>query len=477
MKLIKLTIIILFVGFVSSISAQDWLKEVGTKSFPDGEKVYKVNDYGAKRGRFENSAVAIQKAIDECSANGGGKVVFDKGVYHTGALFLKSNVNFVIGDGVELRALIGLEYYPEIKTRVAGIEMMWPCGVINILDQENVAITGAGTLHAQGKIHWERYWNLRADYTPKGLRWASDYDCKRVRTLEVASSENITIKDITIKQSGFWTVHVMYCKYVTVDGVKVWNNIDGKGPSTDGIDIDSSSFIEVMNCETDCNDDNYCVKAGRDADGLRVNRPSEYVYFHDCIAHRGGGALVIGSETSGWIRHVKAENMKCYNSAHILHCKSAFTRGGGIEDIEVVNCTGDSLKNFLQTTVNWNPAYSYAKLPEGITEMPEHWKVMLQEVPREKGIPHFSNIRISNCTVTNVSGSAFHVEGIQDSYISDYVIKDVKISAKRTGYLKYVKNWRLENVEIITPKGEELLVENNKKVKMKNVVVKKQKIN
>ena len=474
MNLFRITTILLFIGFISHVNGQDWLKEVGSKSFPNGEKIYKVNDYDAHKGKFEDSSDAIQKAIDECSANGGGKVVFEPGVYHTGALFLKSNVNFEIGEGVEIRALMGLEYYPEIKTRVAGIEMMWPCGIINILDQENVAITGTGTLHAQGKIHWERYWNLRADYTPRGLRWASDYDCKRVRTLEVANSKNVTIKDITIKQSGFWTVHVMYCKYVTVDGVKVWNNIDGKGPSTDGVDIDSSSYVEVMNCETDCNDDNYCVKAGRDADGLRVNKPSEYVYFHDCIAHGGGGALVIGSETSGWIRHVKAENMKCIGSGHILHLKSAFTRGGGIEDIEVDNCHGEKLKNFLQVTVNWNPTYSYAKLPEGVTEMPEHWKVMTQEVPREKGIPHFSNVRISNCTAMDTRVDAFHVEGIEDSYISDFTVKDVKVSAQNTGYLKYVKNWHLENIEITTPKGEDLLVENNKKVKMKNVVIKKE---
>lgn len=473
MRLVKITIALLLVLFTPGLKAQEWLSEVGAKSFPLGEKVYRVNDYGAKKGKFDNSSVAIQKAIDECSANGGGKVVFDPGVYHTGALFLKSNVNFEIGEGVELKALMGLEYYPEIKTRVAGIEMMWPCGVINILDQENVAITGKGTLHAQGKIHWERYWNLRADYTPKGLRWASDYDCKRVRTVEVSNCKNITIKDITVKQSGFWTVHVMYCKYVTVDGVKVWNNIDGKGPSTDGIDIDSSSYIEVMNCETDCNDDNYCVKAGRDADGLRVNIPSEYVYFHDCIAHGGGGALVLGSETSGWIRHVKAENMKCIGSGHILHIKSAFTRGGGVDDIDVVNCHGEKLKNFLQVTVNWNPTYSYATLPEGITEMPEHWKVMTQEVPKEQGIPNFSNVRVSNCSSVDTREDAFHVEGIEDSYITGFVVKDVKVSASRTGYLKYVKNWTLENVEITSKDGKELLVENNKKVKMKNVVVNK----
>lgn len=451
--------------------AQAWLKDVGAKKFPPSALVFKVNDYNAFKNSFVASTAAIQKAVDECHAAGGGKVVFEPGIYHTGAIFLKSNVNFEIGEEVELRALMGLEYYPEIKTRVAGIEMLWPCGVINILDQENVAVTGKGVLHAQGKIHWERYWNLRQAYEPKGLRWASDYDCKRVRTLEVADSKHVTISGITVKQSGFWTVHVMYCTHVTVDGVTVLNNIDGKGPSTDGIDIDSSSYVEVMNCDTDCNDDNYCVKAGRDADGLRINIPAEYIYFHDNIARAGGGILVLGSETSGWIRHVKAERMKAYGSHHILHLKSALTRGGGIEHIEVDNCQGEGVRQVLNITLNWNPNYSYINLPQGGTEMPEHWKVMSQPVPREQGIARFRYVSLTNCKVTDVYRAAFEVTGMEEAYIEDFKLENLDISAARAGSLRFVNRWEMKNITIATPDGEPLRIENAKKLKQQNVTV------
>ncbi|MFB6341056.1 glycoside hydrolase family 28 protein [Saccharicrinis sp. FJH62] len=459
------------VSFSSEIKRPDWTNDVGARTFPDKSIVIKVNDYGAFKNQFIASTKAIQKAIDTCSAQGGGTVVFDPGVYHTGALFVKNNVNLNIGEGVELRALIGLEYYPEITTRVAGIIMKWPCGVINILDQHNVAITGKGVVHAQGMIHWERYWNLRHEYTPKGLRWASDYDCKRVRTIEVSNCKDVTIKDITIKQSGFWTVHLFFTEYATVDGVIIRNNIDGFGPSTDGVDIDSSSKIEVMNCDTDCNDDNYCVKAGRDADGIRVNRPSEYVYFHDCIARRGGGALVIGSETSGWIRHVFVENMKAIGSHNVIYLKSAKTRGGGIEDIIMTNVKATGVRDFCGVTVNWNPAYSYAKLEKEMDSIPAHWKVMLQEVPEEIGIPHIRNVSVSNIKADSIRGSAFNIQGIDKSIIENFTFSDIKLSAAKTGIINWADGIKFDNVTLKTVGNPELTIKNSKHISTKGLKI------
>lgn len=454
------------------VSAQpEWIKNTGAKSFPNFDREISVNDLGAYKNKFFASTEIIQKAIDSVSALGGGKVTFEPGVYHTGALFLKDNVNFHIGEGVELRALIGLEYYPEIKTRVAGIFMQWPCGVINILDQKNVAITGKGTIHGQGKIHWERYWNLRQEYTPRGLRWASDYDCKRVRTIEISDCENITVKDITIKQSGFWTVHMLFSNQVTVDGVIIRNNIDGEGPSTDGIDIDSSTNIEVMNCDTDCNDDNYCVKAGRDADGIRINRPSEYVYIHDCIARKGGGLLVIGSETSGWIRHVYTENMKAIGTKNVLYLKSAKTRGGGIEDIVLKNVEAEGVRDFCGATVNWNPNYSYASLKEEVDSIPYHWKILLEEVPEEIGLPHIRDVKIYNCNAKGVRKVAFNIKGIEQTVIKNFEFNNCNIEAARTGEISFAENITFNNVSITSDKGEKLKILNSKNIDTKTLTV------
>jgi polygalacturonase len=125
-----------------------------------------------------------------------------------------------------------------------------------------------------------------------------DYDAKRVRTVVVQNAENISVKELTFKNAGFWTIQLLYSKYLTVDGVVIKNNEDGSGPSTDGIDVDSSDWTLIQNCDIDCNDDNFCLKAGRDWDGLRVNKPTEYVVIRKCIARRGAGLVTLGSETS-----------------------------------------------------------------------------------------------------------------------------------------------------------------------------------
>ncbi len=164
--------------------------------------------------------------------------------------------------------------------------MKWPAALINVNDQRNVKISGAGTIDGRGQKWWDKYWALRREYEPKGLRWASDYDAERVRLLVVWRSSDVTVENLSLERSGFWTVQVVYSDHVTVDGIKISDN---GGPSTDGVDIDSSSHVLVQNCDIDNNDDDICLKAGRDSDGLRVARPTEYVLIRDNITRRGGG--------------------------------------------------------------------------------------------------------------------------------------------------------------------------------------------
>jgi polygalacturonase len=133
----------------------------------------------------------------------------------------------------------------------------------------------------------------------------------------------VTIKDLTFKRAGFWTIHLLYSQYCSIDGAVIRNNIDGHGPSTDGIDIDSSSRILVENCDIDCNDDNFCLKAGQRCRRLRINRPTEYVVIRNCISRAGGGLLTCGSETSGGIRYVLAHNLKAQGTTVGIRFKSA----------------------------------------------------------------------------------------------------------------------------------------------------------
>lgn len=464
-KYIILPFIISFLLSHSIVNGQDllsdtqipelkWADKVGAKKLPPGKKIYKVNLYGAVNDGKTLNTRAIQDAIDLCSKKGGGMVTFDAGAYLTGSLFIKKGVDLHIGSDVTLLGSQDIDDYPEIDTRVAGIEIRWPAALLNIIDQNKAAITGNGVVHAQGKPFWDKYWEMRKEYEAKGLRWIVDYDCKRPRTLLVQRSRNITLKNIILKQAGFWTVQLLYSKYITIDGLIIQNNVDGSGPSTDGIDIDSSSWILVENCDIDCNDDDFCLKAGRDADGLRVNKPTEYVVIRDCVARRGAGLITCGSETSGGIRNILAYNLIANGTTTCIRFKSAITRGGTVENIFVRNIEMNNVGTMLQATMDWNPSYSYSTLPEEYSydSIPDHWKVMLQQVGPEEGIPHFRNVYLTGMKGT-ARGSAISVSGMKESPIEDFFLSDIDIESRTPGNLSYAKGWKFKNVSIKTTNG------------------------
>lgn len=454
--------ILMTLPFASGAQTKEtkWTDDVGAQTYPEADYIVKVNKFGAHKNSLILSTKAIQAAIDDCAKHGGGEVIFDPGVYLTGAVYVKDNVNLHIDKNVELRGAISLSEYPDIDTRVAGVEMKWPSAIINILNQKNAAISGTGTIHAQGRYNWERYWKLREKYTPKGLRWAADYDCKRVRTILISNSENVTVKDITMKQSGFWTVHVLYSKHVTVDGVIIRNNIDGHGPSTDGVDIDSSSKILVENCDIDCNDDNFCLKAGRDADGLRVNRPTEYVVIRDCISRRGGGLVTFGSETSGGIKHVIVQNLEAQETNTAIRFKSALSRGGVLSDISISHIKMNKVNIPIVATMNWNPSYSYASIDDHSDTIPSYWKVLLEKVDPSKAIPVFKNVTINDIQAENAH-IAMTIEGMKDSYLENFKLKNIQISCEKPGSVSYTEDWTLDHVAITSKNGKKLAMQNN----------------
>ena len=443
---------------------EQWTQQVGAKKTPDKKDVFSVNDYGAVNDGETAATKAIQAAIDACAAKGGGIVTFNPGQYLTGSIFVKEGVNLRIDKGVTILGSQDISDYPEIDTRAAGIELKWPAALINVIDRENAAITGDGLVNARGKPFWDKYWTMRRqEYEPKGLRWIVDYDCKRPRTVLVQNCSNVTIQGITLQQAGFWTVHILYSKYVTVDGVVIRNNIGDSGPSTDGIDIDSSSFVLVENCDIDCNDDNFCLKAGRDWDGLRVNRPTEYVVIRDCISRKGSGLVTFGSETSGGIRHLLAQNLKAKGPGVGLRFKSARTRGGTVEDIYLQDIEMDGVGTVIEVSMNWNPSYSYSSLPEGYDpeRIPQHWKTMLMQVePPERGIPEFKGVHISRVKATGAA-RAIYASGTKESIVKDFHLSEIDIEAKSAGQISYAQGWNFENVTIKAADNGELNVGNS----------------
>lgn len=445
-----------------SVVAMSWTSQAGAKQFPSATKVFIVK---AKSDTSKVISKQIQDVIDKCAKSGGGIVSFNPGTYVTGAIYLKTNVHLRIGKTVTLLGSQNFADYPEINTRIAGIEMKWPSALINVIDAKNAAVTGEGVVNARGKFCWDKYWTMRKDYDSKGLRWIVDYDAKRVRTMLVQNSSDVTLKGITLKNAGFWTVQILYSDHVTVDGLVIRNNEDGHGPSTDGVDIDSSTWVLVENCDIDCNDDNICLKAGRDWDGLRVDKPCEYIVIRKCLARRGSGLVTLGSETSGGIRHVLATDLFAKHTDNGLRIKSAFTRGGTIEDIHFTNTVLDSVNNAFQVNLNWNPSYSYSELPEGYDydSIPDYWKAMLHKVePPERGIPHAKDVYVENVKVTHAN-HAFVGSGYEKSVLENFVFTNCDISAAAIGLFEFTKDWKFNNVKLTIDKRQNISVDSNGK--------------
>jgi polygalacturonase len=259
-------------------------------------------------------------------------------------------------------------------------------------------------------------------------------------------------------------VHICYSHDVTVDGVVIRNNEGGRGPSTDGIDIDSSKKILVAHADIAVNDDALCLKAGRDSDGLRVNRPTEDVVIRDSIIRDGAAAVTFGSETSGGFRNIEAYNLTAEGHVPVgILFKSAHTRGGWGENIRIHDITlnwtaaDTSAKSdspvVLRITMNWNPSYSYASIPATEHDYPAYWRVLSTPVPDAQGRAHFHDVHIWNVKAVGAK-TAFEVDAFPELPVDHFVLEHWNVQAATAGHIDDAKDWTFKDVVLEASDGK-----------------------
>jgi polygalacturonase len=421
-----------------------------------------VKQFGATGDGKTLDTSSIQKAIDTAAIKG-GTVQVPAGTYLSGSLFVRSGVTLNIERGATILGSQRLEDYPIMPTRIAGIEMSWPAALINVYSQHDAAITGEGTVDGDGKIFWDSYWALRKTYEPKGLRWASDYDAKRPRLIQIFNSSNVSLSKLLLRRAGFWTVHICYSHDIQVDGVTIRNNEDGHGPSTDGIDIDSSRKILVAHADIAVNDDALCLKAGRDSDGLRVNRPTEDVVLRDSIVREGAAGVTFGSETSGGFRNIEAYGITVLKPVPVgILFKSAHTRGGFAEHLNLHHFTLKDVQVAVRFTMNWNPSYSYAAIPREIHDYPPYWTVLSTPVPAEKGMAHVSDVRISN--IQGTAKTAFEVDAYTQAPLVHFTFSDIDLHVQTAGHIADASDWTFTNVTLTVADGTKVALTDSRNV-------------
>lgn len=405
--------------------------------------------FGARGDGLTLDTRALQAAIDAAALQG-GELLLPPGTYLTGALFLKSGMTLRLAAGATLRGSQDLADYPLLPTRVAGIEMRWPAALVNIYGEHDVRLVGDGCIDGDGQVFWDRYWQLRAAYEPRGLRWAADYDAHRPRLVQVFESARVHIGDgLLLRRSGFWTLHLCYSEDVTVEQLTVRNNDEARGPSTDGIDIDSCRRVRIRHADIAVNDDALVLKAGRDADGLRVARPSEDIDISDCVVREGAAGVTFGSETSGGFRRVTVQRLQVLGGVPVgVLFKSAPTRGGRIEDVQLRDITLHDVPTVLRITMNWNPGYSRAHLPAAeAAAAPRHWQVLAAPVPPARGRTEVRGVQIEHLRARGAE-VAFEVDACAEMPLRDFRFTDLDVHARRGGHVQDVLGWRFAHCQL-----------------------------
>jgi len=421
---------------------------------------FNVADYGARNDGAASSTAAFRAAIQAAKAAGGGTVYVPAGKYVTGPIELVSNLVFDIDAGAVLRFQASREDLSYTKGRLEGTECITPQPLIGGHDLENVTIRGRGTITtdnaewlklvrqpeaAAARTVWmniNRALNLKQPVSPEDFQKAAL--ALRPSFIRTMDSKNVLIEGLHIIGSSMWTVHILYSQNVTIRDLIIETF---PGANTDGMDIDSSQDVRISNCYLDTGDDAICLKSGKDADGLRVNRPTANVAITNCTVHHGHGAVVLGSETSGGFHNIVASNIVCQGTQKGVRIKSTRGRGGVIENVRFDHWTMDGVDEAINVT-NY-----YTRGPEE---------------PVSERTPVFRNIAISNMTI-NHSPLMINIEGLPEMPVTGLQISNI-IATGTVGMRAYnTQSMELHNVQVNSEVGPAFLIRDSKELLLDQV--------
>lgn len=294
-------------------------------------KIYDVASYGAVGDGKTNDANAIQSAIDECSANGGGKVVLESGkTYYSDSIQLKKNVELHLQKGSVLRATSDINGYirpckmiNDPKTALVGNPVTGKPSFVFVYGYEadGCSITGEGTIDGNCYAFVKRkdQYYVTGDFYP------------RPTTIYIEKSNNISFRDITITNAPFWTLHPAGCDDVLISHIRILNPLDVA--NSDGIDPDHCSNVRIVGCHVTCADDCICLKTTK---GNSEYGPCENIVISDCTLTSTSAAIKIGTEGVGDFRNIIVSN--CIISKSNRGLSIQIRDGGNVENVTFSNC-------------------------------------------------------------------------------------------------------------------------------------------
>ena len=374
------------------------------------QNIYDILTFGAKGDGVTDDAVAIQKAIDRCSAEGGGVVLLPRNhVFLSGPVELKSNVELHLEATATLKANPNESIYQLSafgENRGEGMLWLWA------KDAENISITGKGTIHGNGIAFMGA--ELEDSYELKPL--ADQTFDPRPHVLTLTNVQNLTIRDVTIKEGAYWTVHLIGCNEAVIDGINLLNNL--KIRNGDGIDLDHSKNVRIANCHITSGDDCICLKNRREFE--------QYGSCHDivvtnCVMSSRSCAIKIGSENMDSIYNVMFDNCIIMGS----------NRGLGIQNRDEGTVTDVVFSNIQLDCKLWSDVWWGKAEPIYVTSYPRangnhkdaNWRFPKGQIEGKCG--EVSRIYFNNITALSENGC--FVGGDVPGKVKDIYFNNVRV--------------------------------------------------
>lgn len=429
-----------------------------------GFPVYTVSitDFGAVNDGQTLNTKAIADAINEVTGKGGGKVVIPRGLWLTGPIILKSNINLHIEDGALVIFSSDKVLYPLIETSFEGNNTYRCISPIYGKDLENVAITGNGIFDGTGQVwrpvkkekttesQWksliksggvtsndDKIWYPSKSYqegqsmsennVPTKLTKLEDFvkisDFLRPVMVSLVNCRKILIDGPVFQNSPAWCLHPLMCEDLTIRNITVknpWFSQNG-----DGLDIESCKNILVYNSSFDVGDDAICIKSGRDEDGRKRARPTENLVIKNCLVYHGHGGVTIGSEMSGGVKNVSVSACTFLGTDVGIRFKSNRGRGGVVENIYFSDI---NMIDIPTQAISFNMYYKGISVTEMLAKGTSVENIT-EEAPRVTAeTPHFKNISIKNITCKGAL-QAVYLEGLPELNLEHITLDNIDIEA------------------------------------------------
>ncbi|MFM6948359.1 MAG: glycosyl hydrolase family 28 protein [Aquirufa sp.] len=440
-----------------------------------------IKNYGAKTGPTFNNAIAIQQAIDQTHQNGGGVVLIPKGLWVSGPIELKSNVNLHIEQGAILQFSDNSADYPLVKTFWEGVEAIRAQSPISGKNVRKIAITGQGVIDGAGEAwrpvkkqkltagEWENLvqsggvlnekkdtWYptqraLKGSLNPLSGRTDAGFNLEnateikeflRPNLLSLIQCDEIILDGFTIQNSPAWTIHPLLCTHVTMSNLMVKN--PWYAQNSDGLDIESCEYVNVNNCKIDVGDDGICLKSGKDEQGRKRGKPTAYVNIENSQVFHGHGGVVVGSEMSGGVHDIFVDNCQFLGTDVGLRFKTARGRGGIVENIYIQNI---AMKNIAGEAIIMDMYYQGKDPVSTFGNGSEEVKAKLE--PVNEGTPQFRSIYMDNIQVKGAA-TGIMLRGLPEMPIKDIHMSNLAIEAKIPKKIVDVKNVEIP-ISLLSP--------------------------